>query len=125
MCNRKLVDKSYTAEQMLRGEHLRAYKFEEGTVWMYDVMRNFSPPSKFYKSSASLYTSSVRTIFWSGVMLDRQTLELKVGWEDNDFQDFTISHCELIDPDKIEPYFPPYIDQQKVLYKKEREGNRL
>jgi len=48
-----------------------------------------------------------------------------LAWETLRYSRETIAQRELIDPDKLEAFFQPYIDYGNALDEKAREGNKL
>ena len=132
------------------GLHLKAFKFEDDRVQAYQaplILEN-SPELRIH--DLGIYYVQPKEIEWERYNLDRETLILRAELADADKrlagldrvladefpqfaeianpETFDIRRryeCELIDPDKIEAYFQPYIERRKAEDEKMYKGNKI
>ena len=122
--------RTFTDEDKAQGMHLAAYVFRLGKLRGSGVAVRTLPRSIYSMSTSSPYEATPTHIRWrigsKSYSLDRKTLQLAVSR-------FTASpttfgrhaQCGLIDPDKIEAYFQPYIDYGNALDAEAMEDNKL
>ena len=121
MCEWNEGQFQYSKEQKVEGLNLVAYVFEESLVYAHSIeisdqdrrVARSSPPY------LDRYITSTTHIKWGDLSLSRRTLHIIAPSSEG--------LCELIQPDKIEAYYHPYIEYGNIRgeTRRLREEERL
>ena len=119
------------------GGHIEAYIFAGGKVTSvkgpgaYDILRDAQPKLianvlDTYRVQATMIVFDEERTSW---ILNRKTLAIHAfDWIRDTFVvkfGAVKKKCELIDPDKIDDAFQPYIGLLRALYDEAQEGNKI
>ena len=118
----------WSDEDKKSGDGLNAFHFESGLA----VGRSLLGRTIYRFPSIRKYLAFRDRITWQGpdmnkhYSLNRKTLQLEVtGDSYQKTERKQHGQCELIDPDKIEAYFLPYLDYKDALDAKIRAENKI